>query len=190
MNPEKIAFIIFNGITWLDFIGVYDPITRLKSMNYLPNLSWDICSNTSVVNDNFGLKVIPDKLFNDLSVYDAVIIPGGFGTRQLRYNTDFMNWLKTMNDYSLKISICTGSLLLGAGGFLKGKKATTNFNEYETLAPYCQSVQKERIVEDGLVITAGAVASSLDLGLYLCGQWAGADAATAISKKMDYKSQQ
>jgi len=188
MVPKKIAYIIFNGITWLDFVGIYDPISRLSSMNYLPDLTWDVCSNTSVVNDNFGLKIIPDKVFNELAEYDAVILPGGFGTRQLRYDTDFMNWLKPIRADALKISICTGSLLLGAAGFLKNKRATTNFNEYDALAPYCQTVQKERIVEDGLVITAGAVASSLDLGLYLCEKWAGTEAAKAISQKMDYKS--
>jgi len=185
---KKIAYIVFDGITWLDFVGIYDPISRLKSMKYIPDLEWHICANASVVTDNFGLKVIPDKIFNDLSTYDAVIFPGGFGTRQLRYNEDFMNWIKPINAEALKISICTGSLLLGAAGFLKDKIATTNFNEYDTLAPYCKQVKKERIVEDGKVITAGAVASSLDLGLYLCEKWVDKAAAEAIKTKMAYQA--
>src|SRR5665213_169925 len=90
----KIAYIIFDKITWLDFIGIYDPISRLKSMNYLPDLTWDICSFTNSVADNFGLEVKPNKIQNSLSDYDALIIPGGLGTRQLTSNDEFLNWIK------------------------------------------------------------------------------------------------
>ncbi len=49
----KLAYIVFEGITWLDFIGIYDPLSRLKSLNYLPDLSWDICSYTETATDKF-----------------------------------------------------------------------------------------------------------------------------------------
>ena len=182
----KLAYIIFDGITWLDLIGVYDPITRLKSMNYLPDLSWDICAFSNTAHDNFGLEVRADKIKNSLAEYDAIIVPGGIGTRKLQFDKDFLTWLQTASSVKYKISICTGSLLLGAAGFLSNKKATTNFQEYEALKKYCPNVLTDRIVHDGDVITAGAVSASLDLGLYLCTHWAGADAAKEIRKKMDY----
>jgi transcriptional regulator GlxA family with amidase domain len=182
----KIAYIIFDGITWLDVIGVYDPISRLKSMQYLPDLSWDICSFTNIVTDNFGLEIKPNKIQNMLADYDTVIIPGGHGTRELQYNTDFLNWIKTSEKARYKISICTGSLILGAAGFLTGKKATTNFLEYAALQPYCKEVSKDRIVDDNDIITAGAVSASIDLGLYLCKKWAGQEAQNEIRKRMDY----
>src|SRR5262245_4088485 len=127
----KIAFIIFNGITWLDLIGVYDPITRLKSYNYIPDLSWDLCAFTNTAADNDGLEIKPAKIQNNLADYDAIIVPGGHGTRKLQVDNDFLNWIRTAEKSQYKISICTGSLLLGAAGFLKDKKATTNFQEYE-----------------------------------------------------------
>ena len=71
-------------------------------------------------------------------------------------------------------------------GFLKDKKATTNFLEYETLEPYCKEVLRDRIVDDNNVITAGAVTSSIDLGLYLCKKWAGQEAQEFIRKRLDY----
>jgi len=182
----NLAYIIFEGITWLDFIGIYDPLSRLRSLNYLPDLSWDICSYTETVKDNFGLEIKAGKIKNLLSDYDAIIIPGGFGTRQLQSGTEFMNWIKTAGPVKYKISICTGSLILGAAGFLKGKTATTNFADYEALKPYCKKVSTDRIVEDGNVITAGAVSASIDLGLFLCNKWAGPQAAEEIRKKMDY----
>ena len=73
---------------------------------------------------------------------------------------EFLNWIRTASDCKYKISICTGSLILGAAGFLKGKKATTNFQEYEALRPYCAEVLTDRIVDDQNTITAGAVSSS------------------------------
>lgn len=182
----KIAYIIFDGITWLDFIGIYDPISRLKSLNYLPDLTWDICSYAENAKDNFGLEIKSTKIKSPLTDYDVIIIPGGFGTRQLQFDKDFITWIQTANEAAYKISICTGSLILGAAGFLKDKKATTNYQEYEALKPYCRGVSPDRIVEDNNVITAGAVSASIDLGLFLCKKWAGREAAQGIRKRMDY----
>ena len=70
-----------------------------------------------------------------------------------------------------------------AAGFLTNKKSTTNFNEYETLKPYCKVVLKDRIVEDDNIITAAAVTASIDLGLYLCNKWAGNEAEQMIRFK-------
>lgn len=182
----RIAFIIFDGITWLDFIGVYEPITKLKSLNFLPDLSWDTCSFTETAADNFGLEIKPNKIRESLSSYDAVIIPGGFGTRKLQSDNGFIGWIKTSEQVKIKISICTGSLILGSAGFLINKKATTNYLAYEALKPYCKEVLTDRIVADGDIITAGTVSASIDLGLYLCKRWAGAEAELEIRKRMDY----
>lgn len=182
----KIAYIIFEGITWLDFIGVYDPVSRLKSLNYLPHLTWDICSYSKNVKDIFGLQIKPTKVKNSLADYDAIIIPGGYGTRQLQFEKNFIAWIQTSRKVKYKISICTGSLILGAAGFLTGKRATTNNQEYEALKPYCNEVLTGRIVEDNNVITAGAVSASIDLGLFLCNKWAGPGAMKEIRNRMDY----
>ena len=182
----KIAYIIFDGITWLDFIGVYDPVSRLKSLNYIPELTWDVCAFTDTASDSFGLAMKPSKIRNRLSDYDAIIIPGGSGTRNLQNDIDFINWIKTSESTKYKISICTGSLILGAAGFLMNKKATTHFNEYDALKPYCNEVSKDSIVHDNDVITAGAVSASIDLGLYLCKLWAGLEAQKNIRRRMHY----
>jgi len=183
----KIAYIFFKDITWLDFVGVYDPVSRLKHMNYVPDLEWDFCAYDSEVRDHYGLGFQPQYIDTTLADYDVIIVPGGYGTRSLLNDTGFMKWLKTAERVPLKISICTGSLLLGASGFLKNKKATTHFSEYDTLKNYCGEVIRERIVEDKGLITAGAVTSSIDLGLHLCKLWAGQEAAEEIRRRMDYR---
>lgn len=182
----KIAYVLFKGLTWLDFVGFYDPITRLKSLGYRADLSWDILSFFNEASDSFGLNMKIDSSKGSLNNYDVVFIPGGLGTRKLIKNKEFINWIKTINDNALKISVCTGSLILGAAGFLKDKKATTHFNEYDLLKEFCGEVVKDRIVEDDNVITAGAVSSSIDLGLYICRKWAGENAAEEIRKRMNY----
>jgi len=183
-----IAFIIFNDMTLLDFSGVYDVLSRIKLLKLKADFSWEICSYTDLVRDNHGLRIVPDKVRIDLSGYDAIIVPGGFGTRSLQNDENFLTWLRTAKEVKYKISVCTGSLLLGAAGFLKGKKATTNFNSYESLEPFCLQVVKERIVEDKNIITSGAVSSSIDLGLYLCEKWVGKEAKEKIKQMIDYKN--
>ncbi len=155
-------------------------------MQFINDLSWEVCSLRGSTKDNFGLEIVPTKIGESLAAYDAVIIPGGHGTRLLQFDNEFLAWIKTAAHVKYKMSICTGSLILGAAGFLKGKSATTHYSEYETLQSYCRTVVKQRIVEDGDVITAGAVSSSIDLGLFLCEKWAGEDAALEIRKRMDY----
>eukprot|EP00659_Diplonema_papillatum_P020837 gene20837-32132_t len=192
----RVAFILFDGITYLDFLGVYDSVTRLRSMDFLPDLQWTLCGFSTeiglkekTVTDSFGMRVVVECMApeDSLGGFDAVVVPGGFGTRELVKDAAFIKWLKTCEPCKHKISVCTGSLLLGEAGLLRGKRATTNANEFEALQPHCgAAVPNSRVVEDGDCITAGGVASSLDLGIYLCQKWAGPAAAAAIKKRMEY----
>lgn len=171
----------------MDFIGAYDPLTRLKSMGFLKDLKWDICSYTRKVKDNTGLVFMPTKVNKSLKSYDMVVLPGGFGSRKLAKNKGFIRWLKTAEDCKFKVSVCTGALLLGAAGFLKGRKATTHPGAFKELKGFCSKVVNKRIVDEGDVITARGVTSSIDLGLYLCEKLAGREAKLKIRKQMDYQ---
>jgi transcriptional regulator GlxA family with amidase domain len=181
----KAAFIIFEQMTALDMIGAYDPLTRLKSMGILPDFEWDICSFTKEVNDDKGLRFFPDKVGEPLGGYDLIFVPGGFGTRALQFDHDFIDWLKTASPVKLKVSVCTGSLLIGAAGFLVGRRATTHPSALGELEPYCEVVINQRVVDDGDIITGGGVAASIDLGLHLVERLAGNEARARIAKQMD-----
>ncbi len=182
----KLALVVFDGLTMLDLIGFYDPMTRLKSMGFIPDLTWDFCSpvGRDHIIDSFGLRILCDSPENDLSSYDLLFVPGGFGTRSLVNNQEFICWLQTAKKVPLKVSVCTGSLLLGAAGFLKDRMATTHFDSYEELKPYCKQVLRKDIVEDNGIVTAGAVATSLKLGLHLCNKLAGTKAKMDIARRM------
>lgn len=190
----KIAFVIFQGMTVLDFVGVYDAVTRLKSMGFMPDMQWDICAISDEVWDervstpeSKGLCLKPTRVHEPLHNYDMVIIPGGYGTQKLMRDTQFMTWLMTAQNCPLKVSVCTGSLLLASAGFLNSKRATTHPTAFDELRKFSKvTVVDERIVDQGDVITARGVTSSIDLGLYLCEKLAGYDAKEKIRQQMDY----
>jgi cyclohexyl-isocyanide hydratase len=163
----KAAFIVFERMTFLDFIGFYDAITRLKTMNIHGDFEWRTCAMTPQVADDRGLKIVVDAVGESLTQYDLLFVPGGFGTRALQHDANFVNWLQTASNASLKVSVCTGALLLGSAGYLKGLRATTHPSAYKELEPYCKTVVQERIVDEGSVI-------------------AGADARARVATQMDY----
>jgi transcriptional regulator GlxA family with amidase domain len=183
----KTAFVIFDRMTALDLIGIYDPLTRLKSMNFVPEFHWQICAFTEEVSDDRGLRLVPDTVAEPLGGYDIVVVPGGFGTRALQHDKAFTEWLRSAAPVKLKTSVCTGALLLGSAGFLDGKRATTHPNAFDELKPYCKIVVvDQRIVDEGGVVTAQGVTSSIDLGLHLVERIAGREARARIAKQMDY----
>ena len=180
------AFIIFDQMTALDFVGFYDPLTRLKSMDFIPDFHWQICSFCDDVSDTHDLRFDPDLVKQPLNDFDLLVVPGGYGSRSLQHNDEFIDWLQTAAQVPLKASVCSGSLLLGAAGFLKGKQATTHPNAYTELARYCGKVSEQRIVDEGDVVTARGVTAAIDLGLHLVERLAGKEIRIEIAKQMDY----
>ncbi|WMT39681.1 DJ-1/PfpI family protein [Paenibacillus sp. D2_2] len=182
----KIGFVVFNGLTFLDFIGFYDVIYRLNMFEETKGTTWDICGLSEEISDELGLTIKVDKIKPDLSEYDLVFVPGGMGTRKLRFDEEFIGWLRQAANVEHLVSVCTGSLLLGAAGFLENKSATTHPNAYELLEPYCKEVIKARIVKDGNLITAGGVSTSIDLALYIVERFVNKEAVDVVKKQIDY----
>jgi transcriptional regulator GlxA family with amidase domain len=182
----KVAFVIFNRMTALDFVGVYDPLTRLGSMGLMPDLGWDICAYSEEVGDDRGLAFTPTKVGKPLGEYDLLIVPGGFGTRELVDDAGFIGWLRTSAPCRLKASVCTGSLLLGAAGFLAGRRATTHPNSFRELERFCGEVLDKRVVDEGDIVTARGVTSAIDLGLHLVERFVGKEGGERIRRQMDY----
>lgn len=182
----KIAYILFDKMTTLDFVGFYEAVSWLKILNVKEDVSWDLCANHEEIIDDRGMTIKVEHVYPDLSKYDLIFIPGGMSTRELRYDTKFVSWIKSARDVEYKVSVCTGALLLGAAGFLTGKMATTNPSAYELLIPYCSEVVKARIVRDGSTFTGGGVSASIDLGLYLVESLTNMDVVKKVQKMMDY----
>jgi cyclohexyl-isocyanide hydratase len=180
------AFILYDRLTALDFVGAYDPITRLASMDLVPDFTWDLCALREPVADERGLRFKPTRVGEPLDGYDLLVVPGGHGARPLRRDAAFVDWLRTAAGVPLKTSVCTGALLLGAAGVLEGRRATTHPTAVDALAPYCAAVVSDRVVDTGDVITARGVSAALDLGLHVVRRLAGPEAQQQAARQMDY----
>jgi transcriptional regulator GlxA family with amidase domain len=184
----QIAFIVYDGMTLLDFAGIYDPVTRLKTMGFLPDIQYDICALQETIRTTEGAVIQTDRVRPDLARYNYVILPGGDGVRDLVKDRDFLAWIAHVSPETRFAAVCGGVLLAGAAGLLRKKRVTTHplFREY--LKTMAGEVSNDRIVRDGDIITAGGVTASLDLGLYLCEMIAGSGVREQIQKQMDYQN--
>jgi len=182
----KMAIILFDGMTTLDFAGFHNAVTWLKKLGHMDELSWHFCSTKRDIIDDRGMAIAVDRVMPDLSGYDLVFIPGGMATRTLIHDSSFMAWIGTAASVKYKVSVCTGALIFGAAGFLAGRTITTNPNAYELLEPYCGKVERKRTVRDGDLFTGAGITASVDLGLFFVAFIAGRQAAAEIAAHMDY----
>jgi transcriptional regulator GlxA family with amidase domain len=86
----RMAFVLFDGMTSMDFIGFYEAITWLAILKAKENVSWTFCADKTEVTDDRGLKIKVDEVLPNLGCFDLVFIPGGISTRNLRYDKSFM----------------------------------------------------------------------------------------------------
>lgn len=185
---ERIAFLAFPGLTLLDLVGAYDALHRVPLMGIDPRVTHRVIGTKVALEDETGFAFHPDGVYEDLKGFDLLVVPGGPGTRRLMHDGAFLEYLRSWGKSRPIASVCTGSLLLGRAGFLKGRRATTHAGAFDLLEPLCKEVVRdERIVDEGTVVTAGGVASSLDLGLYLVERLWGAEARERVAGVMEYR---
>lgn len=186
----RTALLAFPGLTALDLVGVYDALRRIAPMGIDRGATLRIIGTHAVVHDETGMTLVPDGVYEDLGDFDLLVVPGGLGTRRLMHDERTLDYLRGWGRGARGrpvASVCTGALLLGAAGFLKGRRATTHHLAYEELAPFCRELARgERVVEDGPVTTAAGVSSSLDLGLHLVERHWGREARERVASVMEY----
>ena len=133
------------------------------------------------------LALTADATLQELPDPEVIVVPGGFGTRELMRDESMLGWLRAAHETSVwTTSVCTGSLLLAAAGILDGLEATTHWMALETLAEHGARPVARRVVEQGKVITAAGVSSGIDMALTLAGRIAGEDVAKAIQLGIEY----
>ncbi len=182
----KFALIVYDDITLLDFCGVYDPVSRIKTMGFLPDMAYHVCALKSPVRSFEGLNVLPDQVGGSLCGYDYIFVPGGNGIGKLIGDASFLSWLRDVSPGTVMTAVCGGALALGAAGYLKDKPATTHPALMQYLSKFTDQVSTERIMDAGNVVTARGVTSAIDLGLHLAARIAGSEATEKIRAQMDY----
>ncbi len=179
----EIAIPIFERITPLDAIGPYEVLARLPDVE----VRFVGVEAGSVQVDGNALRLVAEASLDELPRPDVVVVPGGFGTRPAVRDERLVEWLREVHQHTTwTTSVCTGALLLGEAGILDGIEATTHWAQLEKLRKYGTTPSKQRVVEQGKVITAAGVSAGIDMALLLAERIAGRTEAQAAQLYIEY----
>jgi transcriptional regulator GlxA family with amidase domain len=182
----QIAILIFDKLTALDAVGPYEVFRSVPG--------WEVKfvgpEKGEVRTDSGSLGLSADYSLDQVGAADIVLVPGGEGNRPLLGDEAVLSWLRQVDAGSKwTTSVCTGSLVLGAAGLLRGKRATANWLFLDQLAEFGADPVGGRYVEDGKTITAAGVTAGIDMALHLVGREVGPEVAQAIQLGLEYDPQ-
>ncbi len=176
-----IVFALYPGVTHLDFTGPHQFLSRLPGARV-------IAASAA------GEPIEADQLtfanltrLADISACDVICVPGGFGCTDAMNDEAFMGDIRRLASGAKYVtSVCTGSLILGAAGLLKGKRAACHW-AWRHLLPMFGAIPDEgRVVRDGNIITGGGVTAGIDFALTLAAEIAGPQVAQSIQLGLEY----
>jgi putative intracellular protease/amidase len=180
----KIAILIYDGFTALDAIGPYEVLSCLPGakVHFVSTEPGPKRAHT-----NF-LSVMADYTLNDISDPEIILVPGGTkGTMAAAEDPRILSWLRKAHETSKwTTSVCTGSLILGSAGILKGLQATTHWYARDFLQKFGAQYLSERVVRQGKIITAAGVSSGIDMALHLAKEVSGPEMAKTIQLIIEY----
>jgi putative intracellular protease/amidase len=182
----KIAALIFDKITVLDIVGP----TELLSWVPGSEIVWVGKEIGPIRAAPTGLAINVERTLDEVSSADILLIPGGPGVRLLLQDEKVLDWVRKVHATTKwTTSVCTGSLLIGAAGLLKGLEATTHWNAAATLESFGAKYREKRVVPQGKIVTSAGVSSGIDMALWLIGKIAGDDAAKEAQLCIEYDPQ-
>jgi putative intracellular protease/amidase len=181
MSKLTIVFAIYPGVTHLDFTGPHQVLVRA------PDAEVIVASLGGRDVEAEGLAFTKLADLAKVERCDVLCVPGGLGTAEAMMNDPFMAEVRRLGAGATYLtSVCTGSLILGAAGFLQGKRAACHWAWRELLAPFGAIVDEGRVVRDGNVITGGGVTAGIDFAFVLLAELAGRDHAEGVQLGLEY----
>jgi len=180
--PFRTVFILYPKLTQLDFTGPYEVLARM------PGAETIIASKDGgELATEMGLTFTALRKLSDIDRADLIMIPGGPGQTAAMLDPAFMAEVKRLGEGAKYItSVCTGSLILGAAGLLKGKRAGAHWAYRELLSNFGAIADDARVVRDGNIFTGGGVTAGIDIALTIVADIAGADVAKMIQLAIEY----
>lgn len=186
-QPEQIAMLVYPGMTALDLIGPQQVFGYM--MGAKVHLVWK--TKSPIVTDT-GISLLPSMTFDECpAAPDLLFVPGGGAqTIQLMDDEQVLAFLAARGKSAkLVTSVCSGALVLGAAGLLKGYKATTHWAVHDVLPLLGAIPVQARVVEDRNRITAGGITSGIDFALRIAARLRGDDFARALELNLEYDPQ-
>jgi cyclohexyl-isocyanide hydratase len=181
-EPLQIGFLLFPKLTQLDLTG---PVQVFSSIpNAKVHLIW---KRIEPITTDSVLTLIPTMTFAGCPQLDVVCVPGGAGTDDIVNDEEALAFLRQQARSAGYItSVCTGSLVLGAAGLLRGCRAATHWSARDFLASFGAIPSEERVCVDGNRITGGGVTAGIDFALTLVSQLVDRKTAEMIQLRMEY----
>lgn len=180
-EPLNIVFALFPGVTHLDFTGPHQILCRLPGANVT------VASLDGGEIEADGLIFAHLPRLTDVEACDVLVVPGGFGTTEAMGNPAFLDEIRRLAWGARYVtSVCTGSLVLGAAGLLKGKRAACHWAWRDQLALFGAIPDPARVVRDGKIFTGGGVTAGIDFALTIAAEIAGEEMAQAIQLGVEY----
>jgi cyclohexyl-isocyanide hydratase len=178
-----IVFALFPGITQLDFTGPYQVFSGWSGANVIL-----ASRHGGSITSADGITFADLRRLADIPACDLVCVPGGIGVTDNAITDEvFLKELRRLAGTARYItSVCTGSLVLGAAGLLRGKRAATHWAWRDLLRPFGAIPDEGRVVRDGNVITGGGVTAGIDFALSVVAELAGSETAQAIQLRIEY----
>ena len=182
MTAYRVGLLAFPAMTQLDLTG------PLQVFANLPDAEVHVLWKTrDPIRTQGGLTLIPDMTLSDCPALDVICVPGGAGVMDLMDDEEVLSFLRMQAEQARFVgSICTGSLVLGAAGLLRGKKATTHWAWTDLLVPLGAIPTKGRVVRDGKFMTGGGVTAGIDFALTMVAELAGRDVAERVQLGIEY----
>jgi transcriptional regulator GlxA family with amidase domain len=182
--PKKAGFrlgvYVCKELEIVDFAAPYGVFSVARRFD--PELeAFFVAETLRPVSAQAGFTVLPNYAFNDRPAMDAFLIPGGFGTRAEINNTRLHEYIRSLPDTTLLVSVCTGSWIYGRMGLLDGLAATNRkepdrleqsssgkvpIDRLAEIAPKCR-ISRARVVDAGRIITGGGISSGMEVGFHL-----------------------
>ena len=180
-DAPTIAFALYPGVTHLDFTGPHQVLCRL------PGASTHLASVDGGSLTFDGVTFGSLERLADIDACDVLCVPGGFGTMAAMGDETFMNEIRRLAaDARYVTSVCTGSLILGAAGLLKGRRAACHWAWRDLLPLFGAIADPGRVVRDGNVFTGGGVTAGIDFALTLAAEIAGDAFAQSVQLGLEY----
>ena len=177
-----VGLIVFPGLTQLDLTGPYEVFNRMPNTNVAL-----LASGSAPVRSEWGLPIAPDAAFADAPELDVLCVPGGWGVNAMLEDRELLSFLRDRGAGAKYVtSVCSGALLLGAAGLLRGYRASTHWMSLDLLPLFGAVPVRERVVVDRNRITGGGVTAGIDLALVIASQLFGEQVAQEIQLAIEY----
>ncbi|WP_339532891.1 DJ-1/PfpI family protein [Pseudomonas mucidolens] len=177
-----IGFVLFPGIQQLDLTGPYDVLASLPEVKL--HLIW---KDLAAITSSTGLILSPTITYDECPALDVICVPGGSGVGALMEDERTLDFLTTQSQTARYVtSVCTGALVLGAAGLLRGRRATTHWAYHDMLSTLGAIPVQERVVRDGNLFTGGGITAGIDFALTLAAELYGEATAQLVQLQLEY----